>query len=80
MDNIYTVALTGGGIMHRDDNTHHLLGALGYGVWEFDIENSTINFSDKWYELFGHEKGSLDGDVQRWSDYIHLPIINHNFA
>lgn len=71
MDNIYTVALTGGGIMHRDDNTHHLLGALGYGVWEFDIENSTINFSDKWYELFGHEKGSLDGDVQRWSDYIH---------
>lgn len=47
------------------------LDKLGYGVWEFNIADNKITFSDKWHELFGYETGDIPADVLEWASFVH---------
>lgn len=40
-------------------------------IWDVDMSNMQYNFSDKWYELLGYEKGGIDEANGGWKAIIH---------
>lgn len=57
----------------------HAVEGSGLGVWDWDIENSSMFFSKKWKKLFGyaaHEE--VEGGEQGWRELVHpddLPVV-----
>jgi len=40
-------------------------------IWDLDMANMQYHFSDRWYELFGYEKGEIDEANGGWKTIIH---------
>ena len=46
------------------------LDAAGDGIWDINLENGKIYFSDKWYDTFGYEKGEITL-ASHWYEKVH---------
>ena len=53
-----------------EDKWKLALDASGHGVWDANMEEKTIFFSDKWEELFGYKAKEISTFAQ-WSSKIH---------
>lgn len=57
-----------------------VLDSTNDAIWDIDVKNFTIFFSEKWYELLGYNEKDFDGHLISWRRYAHpddLPkIIN----
>lgn len=54
----------------NDKELKMALEATGDGVWDIDFLQGTVEFSDKWYEIFGYAPGEIT-TVDQWTDKIH---------
>ena len=41
------------------------------GIWDWDIANNIVHFSDRWKELIGYEKAELADTIEEWESLIH---------
>ena len=46
------------------------MDAAGDGMWDINLVDNTIQFSDKWFEMSGYTPDEMSGDVGMWSDKI----------
>ncbi|WP_413698856.1 PAS domain-containing protein [Psychromonas sp. KJ10-10] len=56
------------------DNEQRLLYALSGsrdGVWDWDIENNSIYYSDRWKEMFGFKNEDINDAIEEWEYRIH---------
>lgn len=53
--------------------THKVaLSTAGVGIWEFNVEAKTFEWSDEMYALYGQEKGQFIPTFDTWINCIHL--------
>lgn len=55
-----------------------VLDSTNDAIWDVDIKNYKVFFSDKWYELLGYNEKDFDGYLSNWRKYAHpddLPKI-----
>jgi diguanylate cyclase (GGDEF)-like protein/PAS domain S-box-containing protein len=45
--------------------------AANDGLWDWNVEENTYLFSDRWYELFGYNKYTFEGNVGFWEKLVH---------
>ena len=45
--------------------------ATNDGLWDWDLEHNTINFSQRWLEMLGHETGEVSNAPTEWFDRVH---------
>ncbi len=45
--------------------------AANIGLWDWDIETDTFNFSDTYYAMLGYERGELTITSESWSTMCH---------
>jgi len=57
-----------GDIYERDELTRH---ASNDGVWDFDVETSTIRFSPRWKIMMGYGEDEPDEDMPDWRQLVH---------
>ncbi len=53
-----------------EDKWKLAMDASGLGVWDANLEDKTIFFSDKWEELFGYSRNEING-LDDWASKIH---------
>jgi len=41
------------------------------GVWDWDIENNTVFFSERWTAMLGYQSDEIENQVGEWEDRIH---------
>jgi diguanylate cyclase (GGDEF)-like protein/PAS domain S-box-containing protein len=46
-------------------------------IWDFDLENGQQYFSDRWYELLGHEIDESEDKLRKWFSLIHPDDHDH---
>jgi PAS domain S-box-containing protein len=46
------------------------MDAAGDGMWDVNLVDNTIQFSDKWFEMSGYSRYEISGDVIAWSNKI----------
>lgn len=54
-----------------DNNWTDTLDKLGYGVWEYNLADNKISFSDKWHQMFGYTPGEVPNDIEEWASHVH---------
>jgi PAS domain S-box-containing protein len=47
------------------------LGSAGQGIWEHDLADGTMHYSDVYTAMLGLAPGSLGDDPQAWKDRVH---------
>ncbi len=50
--------------------------SAGIGICEWDIGNDTLNWDDRLFELYGHDREKVDLDFELWSNSIHPRDLN----
>ncbi len=41
------------------------------GLWDWDIQNNTIVFSDRFYNMLGYEKSDISNEIDQWNKLVH---------
>jgi PAS domain S-box-containing protein len=59
----------------RDDELQLALRAHGMGLWVWDLQRGTIDWTDEVYRLLGHEPGSITPSLNAWFNVIHRDDI-----
>ena len=47
------------------------LDATSDGIWDYDVKNNHIYFSDKYEKMLGYEAGTLTGGIEKIIDIMH---------
>ncbi len=47
------------------------LDAAGVGLWDWDIQNNEIYYSDTWARMLGLSRRDLNNDLETWSSRVH---------
>jgi PAS domain S-box-containing protein len=47
------------------------LDGAGHGVWDWQIETGTVDFSSGWKTMLGYAEEDIGGEVSEWSTRIH---------
>jgi PAS domain S-box-containing protein len=55
----------------REDVLQMALQANGMGLWVWDVQHNTVNWSDEVYRIAGHEPESVEPTTDVWLRYIH---------
>ena len=58
-------------LRQRDEELQLALRAHCMGLWVWDVEKGTIDWTDEVYRLLGHEPGSISPSLHAWFDVIH---------
>ncbi len=48
-----------------------ILESANIAVWEWDLKNMEVFFSDRWPLLLGYEFGEIDFDSNTWKEHVH---------
>lgn len=41
------------------------------GIWDWDVKNNTVFFSDRWIQLLGYERHEISHDFDEWYQRVH---------
>ena len=41
------------------------------GVWDWNIEQDSVYYSERWKELIGHKKEEIQDSIEEWESRIH---------
>jgi PAS domain S-box-containing protein len=55
----------------RDDMLQIALRANGMGLWVWDLQEGTVQWSDEVYRIVGREPGSVESTLETWLKFIH---------
>jgi diguanylate cyclase (GGDEF)-like protein/PAS domain S-box-containing protein len=57
----------------RESEERYALAARGAndGLWDWDLRNSTVYFSDRWKSMLGYEEEEVGGHPEEWLGRIH---------
>jgi PAS domain S-box-containing protein len=55
----------------RDDALQIALRANGMGLWVWDLQQDTVQWSDEVYKIGGREPGCLEPALESWLQFIH---------
>jgi len=58
-------------ILETEQRWKHALEGSGAGVWDWDVVNNVVVFSDKLLNLLGYMPGEIKGQMERWLKIIH---------
>jgi signal transduction histidine kinase len=58
-------------LRQRHDELQLALRAHGMGLWAWDVQRSSIEWTDEVYRLLGHEPGSITPSLNAWFSAIH---------
>ena len=47
------------------------LEGMGDGVWDWNISNNEVYFSDQWKTMLGYNKFEISNNFQEWKDRVH---------
>lgn len=47
------------------------IAATRDGIWDWDLESDTIDYSQRWMTMLGYEPGELDSSPETWFSRIH---------
>ncbi len=47
------------------------LDAAGHGVWDWDLRNDTVFFSDRWKSMLGYAPDEIRNDLDEWKSRVH---------
>ncbi|MBW7899960.1 MAG: PAS domain S-box protein, partial [Rhodocyclaceae bacterium] len=47
------------------------LDAAGHGVWDWDLRNDTVFFSDCWKSMLGYAPDEIENDLDEWKSRVH---------
>jgi PAS domain S-box-containing protein len=61
----------------RHDELQLALRAHGMGLWAWDVQRGTIDWTDEVYRLLGHEPGSITPSLNAWFNAIHHEDLKH---
>jgi PAS domain S-box-containing protein len=67
-------------IKATEDDWIMALDAAGDGLWDLYLPDGRLDFSEKWYKVFGHKNGSID-HINKWMELIHpedMADVQHN--
>lgn len=64
-------------LRQRHDELQLALRAHGMGLWSWDIQSGSIEWTDEVYRLLGHEPGSIAPSQHAWFSVIHPEDVNH---
>jgi len=69
-------------LKQMEERLRMALNATSDGMWDYDVKNNNIYFSDKYEELLGYENGFLSGNIEKLFSIMHPEdrdrIINQN--
>lgn len=43
----------------------------GDGLWDWDVANSEVFFSDNWFIMLGYTPGELENNLKTWAERVH---------
>ena len=58
-------------ILETEQRWKHALEGSGAGVWDWDVANNVVVFSDKLLDMLGYAPGEIIGDMEHWMNLIH---------
>jgi PAS domain S-box-containing protein len=58
-------------LRQRHDELQLALRAHGMGLWAWDVQRGTLEWTDEVYRLLGHEPGSIAPSLNAWFSVIH---------
>ncbi len=58
-------------LRQRHDELQLALRAHGMGLWSWDVQSGTIEWTDEVYRLLGHQPGSISPSLNAWFSAIH---------
>lgn len=58
-------------ILETEQRWKHALEGSGAGVWDWDVTNNTVVFSDKLLAMLGYVPGEIIGKMENWLKLIH---------
>ncbi len=64
-------------LSRHHDELQLALRAHGMGLWAWDIQTGTIEWTDEVYRLLGHQPGSITPSLNAWFDAIHREDLKH---
>lgn len=47
------------------------LDGTNEGLWDWNIATGEVWLSDRWFEMFGYERGDIDSDYASWRNLVH---------
>jgi PAS domain S-box-containing protein len=64
-------------LRQRNDELQLALRVHGMGLWSWDVERGTIDWTDEVYRLLGREPGSMTPSIDAWFNSIHPEDITY---
>lgn len=64
-------------LSRRHDELQLALRAHGMGLWAWDIQSGSIEWTDEVYHLLGHEPGSIAPSLNAWFSAIHREDVKY---
>ncbi|WP_292747175.1 CHASE domain-containing protein, partial [Methylophaga sp. UBA3191] len=58
-------------ILETEQRWKHALEGSGAGVWDWDVANNVVVFSDKLLAMLGYAPGEIIGQMEHWLKLIH---------
>lgn len=58
-------------ILETEQRWKHALEGSGAGVWDWDVTNNVVVFSDKLLAMLGYAPGEIIGQMEHWLKLIH---------
>ncbi|QLI82981.1 EAL domain-containing protein [Chitinibacter fontanus] len=65
-------------LRERDQLWKTAIEGAGHGVWDWDIEQNKISFTETWANLLGYHLAELSDDPQLWQERIHDDDRKHS--
>lgn len=74
-------------ISDSEQRLQYALSGSRDGVWDWDIENDSIFYSDRWKEMFGFKTEDINETIEEWEYRIHeddltsvVMALNNHFS
>jgi PAS domain S-box-containing protein len=65
----------------RDERLRYALEGAGDGVWDWDVSSNTVNYSERWKMMLGHQDHEVGNSLNEWKSRVHpddLPgVLGH---
>jgi PAS domain S-box-containing protein len=58
-------------LREREEMLQIALQANGMGLWVWDLQQDTVQWSDEVYRIVGREQGSIQQDLVTWLQFVH---------
>ena len=57
-----------------------VIQSAGIGIWNWNPQTNTVEFSDGWKEMLGYESHEISNQLEEWSSRVHPDDIDNCFA